>query len=76
MDSSTQQQQQQQAAAATQAQAVDKYMEQFSELFEEELVAVGESDASPQTMEDLKACIEAGLTVWGQPMTLPDEHVY
>lgn len=50
----------------------DNYMQIVTSLFEKELVAVYDSDASAEAVKQLTACIEAGIAVWGHPLAAPD----
>jgi hypothetical protein len=62
------------AAAPADVQAArDAYMQHFSAVFEDELLAVYEAEgASPEAIRQLTACIEVGVAVWGYPLVLPD----
>ncbi|KEG13166.1 hypothetical protein DQ04_01181200 [Trypanosoma grayi] len=50
--------------------ARDEYMQHFSDVFAEELVKVYESDGSATAVEQLTACIEVGVAVWGHPIAI------
>ncbi|KAF8288174.1 hypothetical protein TcBrA4_0012110 [Trypanosoma cruzi] len=50
--------------------ARDDYMQHFSDVFSEELVKVYESDGSATAVEQLTACIEIGVAVWGHPIVV------
>ena len=53
--------------------ARDQYMQQFSNIFESELLAVYEAEGgSVEAVRQLTACIEVGVAVWGHPLVLPD----
>ena len=62
--------------SAKQAEAIADYTNKVSELFADELFAVHSSDASAETLKDLRSCIEASYAVWGDPLRLPEEHQY
>lgn len=50
----------------------EAYMEEFSRLFESELVEIYETDVTGEAVKHLRACMEAGVAVWGHPLVLPD----
>lgn len=50
----------------------DDYMKFFSDVFAGELVELYELDGSRDAVQQLKACVEAGVAVYGHPITLPD----
>jgi hypothetical protein len=52
--------------------AKQEYMQHFSHLFEAELLDVYGSGASVDAVQQLRACIEAGASIWGHPITIPD----
>jgi hypothetical protein len=53
--------------------ARDAYMQHFSSVFEDELLAVYEAEGgSTEAVRQLTACIEVGVAVWGFPLVLPD----
>jgi hypothetical protein len=61
------------AADAAAVQSVrDAYMEEFSAMFEAELLEIYEADTTGEAVMHLRSCIEAGVAVWGHPLVLPD----
>lgn len=61
-----------QTTASAEQQRRDEYMQIFSDTFSDELVELYELDGSTDAVEHLRACIEAGVDVWGQPLQIPD----
>ncbi|RHW69231.1 hypothetical protein DPX39_100088500 [Trypanosoma brucei equiperdum] len=50
--------------------ARDDYMQHFSDVFSDELLKTYESDGSAAAVEQLTACIEVGVAVWGHPISI------
>jgi hypothetical protein len=60
------------ASASTGAVQFESYMNNFTELFGEDLYKLHQSDAHPEMTAVLADCVEAGLLVWGSPLRLPE----
>lgn len=53
--------------------AREAYMQGFSTVFEEELLAVYEAEGgSDEAIKQLRACVEVGVAVWGHPLIIGD----
>lgn len=52
--------------------STDRYMENFTALFEADIAAVYEQDASAETLKQLTACIEVGSIVFNDPLVVDE----
>lgn len=51
--------------------ARDAYMQFFSDTFTDELVELYEQNGSTDAVQQLTACIETGVAIWGHPVVVP-----